>query len=103
MRWAANQASVSLSVNDEFAVDVPNPKLAQAIAFIREVMYDTYPLRGKLEIDLAAGSNWGNGVAIKDIAAWGNCDQEHPRIGFEFGPFSLLNSQNWFKRLLTTP
>jgi DNA polymerase-1 len=58
-----------LQVHDELLFDVPASELAQAIALIRDVMCNAYPLRAKLGIDLAVGSNWDNGESIKDAAA----------------------------------
>ena len=54
-----------LQVHDELLFDAPRDEVEQASQVIREVMCNAYPLRAKLDVDLAAGANWDSGEILK--------------------------------------
>jgi DNA polymerase-1 len=47
-----------LQVHDELILDVPEERVAEAGALVKEIMSKAYPLDVPLKVDLQAGPNW---------------------------------------------
>ncbi len=58
-------ARMIIQVHDELVLEVPREELPVVAPLVREIMESAYPLRAPLKVDLKAGGNWDEMVAVE--------------------------------------